>query len=593
MRARLYQWSEWVQRFLTTDPIALAQLTQPHRWLLLRSWEKSSVIEFNKAFSHIFQALQNQLLTAIELKKAKEAIVRALESEISYEQANAQCLEKLIELYEKDVAREELDQRELLEAFQALAESQHSTALFCLGWLYEGGKYIPQDIRQANIYFLQAGNRGHAFALTCFGDDDYQEHEEKSIEKTMSLLRRAVDFGDFNACYKLALLERNFSQSFLWLRQAAEEGHSLALESMGLLYERGEKVTLAPQKAFCYYHQALSLSKGEQQIRLLQKLSKWKEQDILSLEVKGRLLLIEIDTTVEELNFEEMLDASDLVPVLGWLLEYLEHLYSLKSSIWEPSLFRLDDCLIACEKIIQRLAYPEQEIFYFCLLSIQAWYHFNEIEEIEEAMILFKRIPLERLSIHTLLELASFELAQAGHLLQALCYLDTGIERLQEDKDSAILDNFHARLSAAYRHQSFGQEESKEEKRARHEKAQARSRQMQQLVLQSQKEALLDLKQTKQRELTEQNHRWFAWSAQRRLREEIRIVDALIIELSKPVCHGRELLETLFPDVSATDPFYRDCRVIVSDQAFFTHKVIGGLTQFTDEGPGNPLLQLT
>src|SRR3989344_4985385 len=164
MRARLSQWSELVDTFLTADPKALAKRTQPHRWLSPRFWKKRSVIDFNSAFSHLFQAIHHQLLTPIELKAIQEAIAKAKTSEVLYEAANAECLGALLTLNEVAGSEAGETKVEALEMLQDLAHVQHPTALFCLGWMHQEGIHLPKDTERAQLYFLQASRVGQGSA---------------------------------------------------------------------------------------------------------------------------------------------------------------------------------------------------------------------------------------------------------------------------------------------------------------------------------------------------------------------------------------------------------------------------------------------
>lgn len=126
-----------------------------------------------------------------------------------------------------DVADELFGQGRYEEAFRrfsALADTGSVPAQVFMGWMYQTGKGIQQDLRTAEKWYRRAAERNSPWAQFYLAGL-YRKQQE----------------------YPLAIQ---------WLEKSASQGYSPALYLLGKLYYTGEGVPLNRQKAFEYFEKA-------------------------------------------------------------------------------------------------------------------------------------------------------------------------------------------------------------------------------------------------------------------------------------------------------------------------------------------------
>jgi TPR repeat protein len=138
-----------------------------------------------------------------------------------------------------------------------VAERGGARAQWYLGSMYDGGRGVKQDYREAIRWYLMAAEQG---------DADGQSHLGFLFEKGLGSTRdeklaaqwyaKAADQGDIYSQVRLATLYRDgrglaqdFQQAARWYEKAADQGDAWAEMNLGLLYAKGNGVPLDFTKA--------------------------------------------------------------------------------------------------------------------------------------------------------------------------------------------------------------------------------------------------------------------------------------------------------------------------------------------------------
>lgn len=120
-----------------------------------------------------------------------------------------------------------------------------------LGAWYQFGNVGPIDLDKAVYYYTIAAKNGIAAAQRCLGH-----------------------------IYGWNKQFQNFDLSKFWTEKAAEQGDTIALSNMGVIYEEGRGVTANPATAMIYYQQAAEKGQAGAQCamgRLSEKCSKYEQ----------------------------------------------------------------------------------------------------------------------------------------------------------------------------------------------------------------------------------------------------------------------------------------------------------------------------
>lgn len=96
------------------------------------------------------------------------------------------------------------------------------------------------------------------------------EKDSPDVKKTLNLLFKAFDLGDFNAAYALGSwylhgnhVEKNLSKAMVYLEFAADNNVSSALYDLAICYEKGVGVGEDKEQAFKLYLKAALLGDNQ------------------------------------------------------------------------------------------------------------------------------------------------------------------------------------------------------------------------------------------------------------------------------------------------------------------------------------------
>jgi TPR repeat protein len=128
------------------------------------------------------------------------------------------------------------DYSEAAKWFTEAADYGDSEAAYWLGLLFEEGKGVPKNMKQALEYYMSSAEGG---------DDDAQNK-----------------LGDVYECNNVSLygVEKNYKKAAMWFERAAHQGNKIAQYNIARLYESGLGVIQNYIKAYAYY--CLSSAQG-------------------------------------------------------------------------------------------------------------------------------------------------------------------------------------------------------------------------------------------------------------------------------------------------------------------------------------------
>src|SRR5579863_8250391 len=101
-----------------------------------------------------------------------------------------------------------------LRLWLPLVEQGSAPAQNAIGELYEGGHGVPQDFRDAAVWYRESADQGFAQAQSNLG------------------IAYALGRG----------VPRDYAQAMIWNRKAAEQGNALAQFNIGVMYAKGAGV---------------------------------------------------------------------------------------------------------------------------------------------------------------------------------------------------------------------------------------------------------------------------------------------------------------------------------------------------------------
>jgi uncharacterized protein len=146
-------------------------------------------------------------------------------------------------------------------ALSSKAESGDREAQFWVGSIYEQGKLVPKDDKQAENWFLKSAQKDYAPAECTLGLMYWGLHSEAA--KAAMWLERAAQKGDADAQFWLGVAYEqgsfetiNYREALNWLQKSARQGHPDAQNSLGQMYEDGEGVKQNYAMAAKWYRKA-------------------------------------------------------------------------------------------------------------------------------------------------------------------------------------------------------------------------------------------------------------------------------------------------------------------------------------------------
>ncbi len=151
------------------------------------------------------------------------------------------------------------------ECFQKAMEAGNLIATRLMGWFYQDGLGVEEDIHKAIALYQKCADAGDVEAKTMLADI-YRfgfSGVMKDPEKAIRLYREAADAGDLSAMVSLGSIysyghdvPRDEKVAFEWYRKAAEMGDHHAMEMVGILYQFGDGVEEDEDKAREWYRRA-------------------------------------------------------------------------------------------------------------------------------------------------------------------------------------------------------------------------------------------------------------------------------------------------------------------------------------------------
>ena len=147
------------------------------------------------------------------------------------------------------------------QATIAAAKKGDASAQYKLGEMYDLGKGVPQDFRQAVKWYrlsAQQGNASAQFALA----EMYKNGDgvEKDLGEAVRWYRRAADQGNAGAQLLLGVLyesgvgvSTDLTEAATWYRRSADQGDARAQLLLGNLYQLGQGVPRSTVVAYALY----------------------------------------------------------------------------------------------------------------------------------------------------------------------------------------------------------------------------------------------------------------------------------------------------------------------------------------------------
>jgi len=141
------------------------------------------------------------------------------------------------------------------EWFMVAAKQGHAEASYYVGYYYQYGKGVPQNLEEAVNWYQKAALEKDKDALYHLALILLQK-EEPDFKNAATLLGEAAKQGHPNAQYNLAVMyqkgdgvDQNDQKALYWYEKAAEAKLPIAQYNLGMIYFAGEIVAKDEQKA--------------------------------------------------------------------------------------------------------------------------------------------------------------------------------------------------------------------------------------------------------------------------------------------------------------------------------------------------------
>ncbi len=153
--------------------------------------------------------------------------------------ARADGLEEAVEAYQKG------NYAKVLEILRPLAVQGIASAQNNLGWMYDEGKGVAQDYKEAMKWYRLAAEQGYAASQNNLG---YIHHMGKGVVQ-------------------------DYKEAVKWYRLAAKQGYATAQNNLGVMYVMGKGVTQDYVRARMWFN--LAASKGDKNaVESLERIAK-------------------------------------------------------------------------------------------------------------------------------------------------------------------------------------------------------------------------------------------------------------------------------------------------------------------------------
>jgi TPR repeat protein len=168
------------------------------------------------------------------------------------------------------------DEREAVAWYRKAAKQGNAHAQLRLSEMFEYGRGVMKDKREAVAWNRKAAEQGLAQAQGRLGSR-YMKGQGVSIDdrEAVKWYRKAADQGDDQAQLFLGVMysegkgvPKSDVEAVAWYRLAAEQGNAFAQLMLGLAYENGESVTKSEREAMLWYRKAAEQGNSGAQLNL-------------------------------------------------------------------------------------------------------------------------------------------------------------------------------------------------------------------------------------------------------------------------------------------------------------------------------------
>ncbi len=165
---------------------------------------------------------------------------------------------------------------EALRLFQKAADQGDAQAQYNLGWMYDKGKGVARDSRQAVHWWKKAADQGDAGAQNnlgvMFANGDGVAHDAK---RAVYWYQQAANQGHAQAQFNLAQkyyhgdgVAHDAKQVAYWYQKSADQGYAFAQFGLGVMYLKGDGVAHDAKQAVYWYQKAADQGLAEAQLML-------------------------------------------------------------------------------------------------------------------------------------------------------------------------------------------------------------------------------------------------------------------------------------------------------------------------------------
>lgn len=142
------------------------------------------------------------------------------------------------------------DDRKACKLFRRAAEKGYAKSQYRLGYCYQTGRGVKQDLVTANEWYLKAAKQGHVDAQYKLGHS-YRVGRgvEVKLVEALQWYMKAAEQGDAGAQHNVALMyatgqgtTRNVRKAVEWYQKAANQGHPAAQYELTVRYRDGDGI---------------------------------------------------------------------------------------------------------------------------------------------------------------------------------------------------------------------------------------------------------------------------------------------------------------------------------------------------------------
>lgn len=156
------------------------------------------------------------------------------------------------------------DYKKAIQIWKPLAEGGNTSAQYTLGWLYESGQGVKQNLQQAAYWYTRAAKEGDVAAQYVIATMHQKgKGMPMDLQQAVYWFTQAANQGDAIAQFQLGVffqqglgIESNSQQSITWFTKAAKQGHLNAQINLGKIYQSGNGIEQDYIQAIFWYEKA-------------------------------------------------------------------------------------------------------------------------------------------------------------------------------------------------------------------------------------------------------------------------------------------------------------------------------------------------